>query len=127
MLFEDTLGSSKSMAGRQVYEAQNGASNDSCWYSGSPYEPYHLSGGGWYVGYYGFGNKVSFDYVGLDPQIYQWYYSQGKTPCVMSAPQQMLIYKNGGSESYFQTTITISMQPPWYGVAKNGVQAWRQF
>jgi len=44
-LFEDTIGSSKSMAGRQAYESQGGGSQDNCWFQGSFFPPYGLSGG----------------------------------------------------------------------------------
>lgn len=124
-VFEQTIGSSKYMAGRQVYEAANGAPTDGCWFVGSPYSKYALSGGGWYVGFYFFNNKWEYDYVGITPDAITFYRNNNRTPCLMSAPQAMKIYSRDTS-TYFTDTLYINLPDRVnYGVARAGAQAWR--
>lgn len=143
VLFEDTIGSSKSMAGRQAYEWQGASTQDTCWFQGSWFPPYGLSGGGWYVGYYwgsgggaGYSNKMEYDWVGLGPDTVTYYNginvegstnAMNRVPCTMNAPQNMSLYTHTSSQEYLTDELTISIQQGWYGVAKNGVQAWRQY
>jgi hypothetical protein len=131
-LFRDTIGSSKSTAGRQAYEWQAQASTDTCTFPNSTYPAMSLTGTGWWVGYYYFNNEMDYDYVGLDPQVVNYYIQQGRVPCTMSTPQTMDLFVNTStgqysSRQYFTDTLTISIQQGWYGIAKNGVQAWRQY
>jgi hypothetical protein len=136
VLFSDTIQSSKAMAGRQAYEWQNYPGNiqDSCWYQNSAYAKGGggLSGGGWYVGFYYFGNVMDYDYVGMLPAMFAYYNGLNgglnKVPCSMSIGQNMSLFTYTGSSQYFNDTLTLSIQSGgWYGVAKNGTQAWRQY
>lgn len=136
VLFEDAIQSSKSMAGRQAYEWQNYPGNvqDSCWYQNSAYAVGGggLSGGGWYVGYYFFDNRMDYDYVGMLPAMLAYYNGlnggMNRVPCLMSIGQNMSLFTSAGSSQYFNDTLTLSLQNGgWYGVGKNGNQAWRQY
>lgn len=133
-IFRDTIGSSKSMAGRQAYESQGASSQDNCWYQGSVFDPYGLSGGGWYVGNDLFGNEMDFDQVGIPPAEVAWYNGSNgglnRVPCVISAPQTMALYTHTSSQPYILNTVSISLQQGQYGVGKtsgNSVQAWRPY
>jgi hypothetical protein len=126
VLFEDTLQSTKSMAGRQVYEGV-GTAYDNCYFSNIYYAPYSLSGGGWYVGYYYFDSRTDFDYVGTQPGAPGFYRSAGRTPCTMGSTQPMWIYTYTGPAQYFTGALEVSIQPTWYGVEKNGIAAWRTY
>jgi len=136
MLFADVIQSSKSMAGRLAYEWQNYPGNvqDFCWYQDSAYVAGGggLAGGGWFVGYYYFGNRIDYDYVGMLPAMFAYYNGlnggMNRVPCDMSIGQNMSLFTHAGSSFYFSDTLTFSIQNGgWYGVAKNGVQAWRQY
>lgn len=127
-LFEQTIGSSKYMAGRQVFEAQLGWAFDSCYFDGSIYDPYKLSAGGWYVGFYFFNNKWEYDYVGITPGAINYYRLKSRTPCLMHANQGMRMYSRDTSTSneYFTDTVYVNLPDKLnYGVARAGVQAWR--
>jgi hypothetical protein len=109
MLYEETIGSSKSMAGRQVFEESTGP-DDRCHYPNSIYDPLDLTGGGWFVGYYYFDNRYEYDYVGMGSTVTQYYKglapnSVNVTPCVVTLPQTMKIYTRLGSQSYFSDTL----------------------
>ena len=132
MLYDETIGSSKSMAGRQVFEAA-GAPNDTCWFINSLYNYSDLDGGGWYVGYYYFNNRFEYDYVGMFSSAVSYYKglvpnSVNKTPCLVTVPQTMKIYSRSGSQAYFNDTLYWNLPDKVnYGVSKNNVQAWRTY
>jgi len=136
VLFEDTIQSTKSMAGRQAYEWQNFPGNiqDNCQFPGTRYPNANggLTGGGWYVGFYFFDNRMDYDYVGMGQIMIDYYNGlnggMNRVPCVMNIGQNMSLFTNNGSSQYFNDTLTWSLQNGgWYGVAKNGIQAWRQY
>lgn len=134
MLFQEGIPSPRSLAGRQVFEA-GGAPSDTCWQKvpNSPYAHGDLSGGGWYVGYYYFDSSFHYDYVGMFPDAVKYYKglapnSVNVTPCLVTLPQTMKIYTPTGSQSYFSDTLYWNLPDQVnYGVAKNGVQAWRTY
>ncbi len=128
MLFDQTLGSSKYLAGHQVFETSGGASSDTCWFPGSIYLPMGLSGGGWHVGFYFFNNRWHYDYIGFLPATISYYRSNSRTPCLVTIPQQMRSYALDtlSSSAYFTNTLYINLPDLVnYGVARAGVQAWR--
>ena len=132
MLYDETIGSSKSLAGRQVFEVA-GAPNDTCWFQNSLYAYSDLTGGGWFVGYYFFNNRFEYDYVGMYSEAVSYYKglvpnSTNRTPCLVTLPQTMKIYTVTGSQSYFNDALYWNLPDQVnYGVAKNGVQAWRKY
>jgi len=128
LVFEQTIGSSKYMAGRQVFEATNGSPSDTCWFSGSSYLYSKLSGGGWYVGFYFFNNKWEYDYVGMPPAEITYYRSNHRVPCLITMPQAMKAYQRDtlSSATYFTDTLYINLPDMVnYGVARAGVEGWR--
>ena len=61
-------------------------------------------------------------YKGLVPN------SINVTPCLVTLPQTMKIYTPTGSQSYFSDILYWNLPDLVnYGVAKNGVQAWRTY
>jgi hypothetical protein len=100
LLFQGNISpaSLNSLAGRQVFESPNGTPTDSCYRTTDPSNiyPFHLSGGGWYVGYYYFNSSYYYDYVGFTPGLISYYRSKGRTPCLATAPQAMNIYTRAG-------------------------------
>ncbi len=130
MLYEQTIGSSKYMAGMQVFESPNGNATDTCWFSGSVYNPGGLSGGGWFVGFYFFNNEWDYDYVGMYSGAVTYYRNNNRTPCLVTIPQAMNMYQydTAGSFTYFTDTLYWNLPDTVnYGVARNGVQAWRTY
>jgi hypothetical protein len=130
MLYDQTIGSSKYTAGMQVFESSNGNANDGCWFPGSVYAQYSLTGGGWFVGFYFFNNKWEYDYVGFFSQTVDYYRNSGRTPCLVTAPQAMNMYTRDtlSSFTYFTDDIFINLPDNVnYGVARAGVQAWRTY
>jgi len=87
-LYDNTIGSSKYMAGRQVVESANGASSDTCWFNGSIYTTASLGStlAGWFVGFYYFNNRYEYDYVGMYSGAVSYYRSNGRTPCLVTFP-----------------------------------------
>ena len=132
MLYDETIGSSKSLAGRQVFEMST-APNDGCWYQDSLYGKQDLTGGGWFVGYYYFNNRYEYDYVGMGYLRVPYYRGQvqnsvNRTPCLVTLPQTMKIYTRLGSQAYFNDTLYYNLPDQVnYGVSKNNVQAWRTY
>ncbi len=127
-VYEETIGASKYQAGRQTFEASNGSATDTCWFVGSMYSYGGLSGGGWYVGYYYFNNKFEYDCVGMAPAAVTYYRSAGRVPCLVTIPQKMSLYTHTGSAQYFTDTLYWNVPDATnYGVARNGVQAWRTY
>jgi hypothetical protein len=127
-LFDQTIGSSKYLAGRQVFESPNGSVSDTCWFSGSAVDRGGLSGGGWYVGFYFFNNRWEYDYVGLTPAQIGYYRSNSRTPCLITVPQAMNIYAYDATSSsvYFTDTLYVNLPDLVnVGVARAGVAAWR--
>jgi hypothetical protein len=122
------------MAGRQAYESQGASSQDNCWFRGSIWDPYGLTGGGWFVGIDLFGNELDFDQIGVRPEVIAYYNGfnggMNRVPCLMSAPQTMAVYTNTSSQPYTLNTLYVSLQVGWYGVGKtsgNHIEAWRQY
>ena len=127
MLFQGGIPSSRSLAGRQVFEVA-GVPSDTCWQKLAPNSLYahaDLTGGGWYVGYYYFDNSYHYDYVGMFSDAVKYYKglvpnSINVTPCLVTLPQTMKIYTPTGSQSYFNTTLYWNLPDQVnYGVAKN--------
>ncbi len=131
LLFHGQIASTIDLAGRQVFESSNGASSDSCYRSGDaidgvPLQPFHITGGGWFVGYYYFNDWYDYDYVGYSPQAIDYYRSKMRTPCQASAPQAMNIYTSGGSVTYYTDTLQLSLPDDKnVGVERGGVWGWR--
>ncbi len=127
-LFEQTIASSKDLAGRQVYEASNGDPSDGCWFSGSAYPPATLSGGGWYVGFYYFNSSWDYDYVGMDPTIVDYYRNNGRAPCLIARPQAMRMYTSSGDFTYFTDVVYVNIaSATLFGVQRAGVTVWRAY
>lgn len=130
-LFQGSIASSVGLAGRQVFETGNGTPSDSCWRQGDvvdglPAAPLHVTGGGWFVGYYFFNNWYDYDYVGYVPDLISYYRQHNRVPCQAAAPQAMRIYTSSGSVVYYTDTLQVSL--PDYknvGVERGGVWAWR--
>jgi len=128
MLFQPTIGSSKYMAGRQVFEAPSSAPIDSCWFPGSQILPGSLSGGGWHVGFYFFNNTWTYDYVGMTPYTIEYYRNNSRVPCTVALYQAMRLYQSDTASSYtYKNNLLYWNIPDYvnYGVARDGVQAWR--
>ena len=90
------LSGPQDLTGRQVKEGTGFGNTDSCYFDGSPVPPFHLSGGGWNVGFY-VNNQWADDYVGRSPDIITYYRQVFRTPCDATASQIMYIYTNGNS------------------------------
>lgn len=130
MVFEQGLASTKSLAGRQVFEQPTSASTDTCWWVGSSFAYGGLSTGGWYVGAYYFNSQWHYDYVGMLHMGVDHYRSNGRIPCLVTIPQTMLIYSNDTSSSTPYVYNTLYWNLPDYvnvGVSRAGVQAWRTY
>ena len=131
LIFQGNISSADSLAGKQVFESPNGTPSDSCNRPGDRalgYQSYHLTGGGWYVGYYYFNSSYYYDYVGVSPGYIAYYRSKGRTPCGMSAPQAMSIYTRAGlgSVKYYSDTLQISLPDNVnVGVERGGTWGWR--
>lgn len=128
LLFEPTIGASKSFAGRQVFESPNGSPSDSCYFPDAAAEPFHLTGAGWFVGFYFFDNRWHYDYVGFSPALIAYYRAHNRTPCLATAPQAMKLYTLDtlGSQTYFTNTLYVNLpDDTWVGIARDGVQGWR--
>ena len=131
LLFQGSISSTNSLAGRQVFESTNGSPSDSCNRAGDAalgYQSYHLTGGGWYVGFYYFNSWYDYDYVGIPPTYVNYYRGKGRTPCAMAAPQMMNIYTRAGlsSVSYYSDTLQISLPDNSnVGVERGGLWGWR--
>jgi len=115
-----------------VFEV-TGTPNDTCWFRNSLYGYANLNGSGWFVGYYYFDSSYQYDYVGMYSGAVKYYKglvpnSTNRTPCLVTLPQTMKIYTPTGSQSYFSDTLYWNLPDQVnYGVAKNGVQAWRTY
>ena len=130
MQYQGDINATKSFAGRQVFEASGGTATDGCWFPASNYGPAQLTGGGWYVGHYIYGNQWNDDYVGYTGPQVQYYRLFMRTPCQAVVPQQMRMYKNGTSASDPYSSGDLIYNLPdntWVGTARNGVQAWRTY
>jgi hypothetical protein len=134
LMFQGTISSSdsNSLAGRQVFESPNGSPSDSCWRSSDAalgYEEYHLTGGGWFVGFYYFSSSYYYDYVGIVPDYIDYYRQKNRPPCLAYASQTMNIYTRAGLGSVpYATNLLYGVNLPDYtnvGVARDGVQGWR--
>ena len=84
--FRQTLQGSWPFDGCQVLEATGAPPSDSCWYNGSPYGKFGVTGGWWLVGRYAtpplyfYSNYWIDDYVGMLPGTVDWYRQQGRAP-----------------------------------------------
>jgi hypothetical protein len=131
--FQGEIASSLDLAGRQVFESANGSSSDSCWRSGDVVEgyalqPFHITGGGWFVGYYYFNDWWDYDYVGYSPDVVTYFRDKMRTPCQASAPQAMNVYTSNGSVTYYTDTLQISLPDDTnVGVERGGVWGWRSW
>ncbi|MBI4464656.1 MAG: hypothetical protein HY647_08125 [Acidobacteria bacterium] len=103
-LFKRTIQATKSFAGRQTFESPNNASDfDNC-YDASlapDYGPFHLTGGGWFVGYNPFGNTYGDDAVGPGYARVDYYRDKGRAPCDIAVGQKMNLYTQFISSSQF--------------------------
>lgn len=113
-LFQGTIGSSKYMAGRQVFDSAAGGNSDNCFFPDAAldgYSPFALTGGGWFVGFYFFNNIWNDDYVGFLPSTVNYYRSKMRPPCSASAGQNMRLYARDtlSSQQYFTNTLLIEL------------------
>jgi hypothetical protein len=132
-MFRATVSGTKSFAGRQVFEASNGAATDTCWFPDAAqdgFQPAGLTGGGWFVGYYFFNNQWHYDYVGFTNGAVEYYQDHSRVPCAVNIPQAMKIYRNDGasSQTYFTNWLRIRLENFFYvGVARTEQWGWRQW
>gem|GEM_PF-2663771 len=90
-------------SGRTVTEQQPGAgASDTCYFTGSAYDPAALSGGTWPVNS---SNQWGPDLVGWFPGQVSYYRAQGRAPCSATIPQEMLIDCPRGPILYVTNTI----------------------
>jgi hypothetical protein len=124
-----------SLAGRQVFETPNGANSDTCFHEATDavlgYSAFHVTGSGWFVGYYYFGSDYYYDYVGMTPGLITYYRQKNRPPCEGIAPQAMNIYTRAGlgSVEYYTDTLYVNLPDDVnVGVARGGLPAgWRTY
>ncbi|MBI4441926.1 MAG: putative Ig domain-containing protein [Acidobacteria bacterium] len=111
--FQGTIQASTSFAGRQVFEAPNFEPTDTCWFSGLlESQRFHITGGGWFVGYYYFDNRWHYDYVGMGPGLIDIYRNNNRIPCSAAAGQNMHLYTYGTSFSLFYKNNVLQVSLP---------------
>ena len=110
-MWQAQINASSDFAGRTVEESQVGTGTDSCHAGDSILDPYHLTGGGWYVGYSAY-NYYGYDEVGWFPGAVQYYRGRGRAPCSASVTQSMSIFCNSivfPKQSYISSPVTVTI------------------
>ncbi len=118
-LWKMQIGATSDFGGRTVSEAQNGVGTDACWFSGSIYPKYGLTGGNWYVGYLGY-NTYGYDQVGWSSTGVTYYRNANRVPCSATVSQNMLIQCTGPSQLYKSNTISAGMTATTVSSTRDG-------
>lgn len=116
--------SSPGFAGRTVTEIDPGGGGpDNCWFNGSAISPQTaVTGGNWTVTS---NNKWEFDYVGLSATTVNYYRAQGRAPCSVTVPQDMVINCSTAPLPYRSNTLGYVIGDTTVTSIRDGSQAQR--
>ncbi len=107
-LFDMTLTpASTNFANRVVSEQNPGGGSDTCWFSGSAFDPFtSITGGSWTVES---GNRYGFDGLGVNAERVNYYRSSGRAPCRFTLPQRMVIICPSIAVPYVTNTLVFEI------------------